>query len=264
MEWEKIRKWMILLVLAVDLFLAGNLALHALSQRQLAYDAVQDAVAVARSRGVEISPEAVLRLPEAMTAYSGRRSPRLEGQAALSLLGEEAEEEVPGGGVAIYRTAAGEVSFRRGGTVEMALPWEAAQPDPQECLQLLEKAGFPVEGALASGQSGLAELIQYQDGYPILNSRLLATVEDGSLRLRGHWMAAEGMSKSGESLSQAQMVLALCDLLEQEKLPLVGLRAGYYLQSPDAQGLTLEPVWEADTGQGVLIVSCLTGKQLNF
>ena len=60
-------------------------------------------------------------------------------------------------------------------------------------------------------------------------------------------------------------MLALCDLLESQEAPRPErLQAGYYLQSEDAQTVTLVPVWTAETGEGQIIMSCLTGKQLNF
>ena len=61
------------------------------------------------------------------------------------------------------------------------------------------------------------------------------------------------------------LVLALCDLLEvwQVTAPET-VQAGYYLQGEDAQSLTLEPVWAVETEQGQLIMSCITGEQVNF
>ena len=62
MEWKKVRNWLILLVLAVDLFLAGNLALQMLQAQQTARQAASDAVAVAQKRGVNVRLEDVLQM----------------------------------------------------------------------------------------------------------------------------------------------------------------------------------------------------------
>lgn len=264
MEWEKVRKWMLILLLAVDLFLAGNLIRQAINRRQIQYRAAEDAVAVSQSRGISISLEAVLRMPEIMPAYRGRRSPQLEGRAAAGLLGVDTMAEVPGGGVSIYRTTAGELSFRRGGEVELQVSWQQ-ELEPQGCIRLLGEAGFPIEEAQADSQQGRVELIQSKEGYPIFNSRLVCTLENDQLRVRGRWLLLEEPAVSGQSMSRAQMVLAVCALLEEQGgTPLYGLRAGYCLQGQDAQNLILEPVWEASTEEGTLLISCLTGKQLNF
>ena len=82
MEWRKIRNWLLLMLLAADLVLAGNLAWQLLRGRQAERQAVLDAVAVAAARGVELDGEEVLRLPAEMTGYSARRSDALEQAAA--------------------------------------------------------------------------------------------------------------------------------------------------------------------------------------
>ena len=66
-------------------------------------------------------------------------------------------------------------------------------------------------------------------------------------------------------MTRAQLVLRLCDLLEARQITAPEtVRAGYYLQSEDAQSLTLVPVWSVETEQGQLIMSCITGEQVNF
>lgn len=264
MEWEKVRKWMLILVLAVDLFLAGNLIRQTVNRHQIRNQAAQDAVAIAQNRGIEISLEEVLRMPEELTAYRGRRGSQAEAQAAAGLLGAGMEMESPGGGVTIYRGGGGELSFRRGGMTELQLDWPEDRP-LEDCSQLLEQAGFPLEGSQVNEQPGMVELTQSQQGYLVFNSRLVCTLSGGRLQVRGRWLLQEEMTVSGQGMDRAQMVLALCAVLEEQGgTPLYGLRAGYCLQSQDAQSLILEPVWEAETGEGRLIISCLTGKQLNF
>ena len=85
------------------------------------------------------------------------------------------------------------------------------------------------------------------------------------LQVRGRWMLAEEPAVGSLGMSRAQLVLALCDLLEvwQVTAPET-VQAGYYLQGEDAQSLTLEPVWAVETEQGQLIMSCITGEQVNF
>lgn len=265
MEWKKVRNWLILLVLAVDLILAGNLAMQVLGSEQTLRQAAEDAIAVASSRGVDISLEAVLRLPKELTVYEARRSDSLEQDAANALLGGQAEKEASGGGVSIYRAESGQMGFRRGGSVELDGPWSWESFDARECIEALDYAGFPMDGVSFDMQNGAVELVQSYDGYPVFNSRLMCLCGDGRLQVRGRWMLAAEAAGNGVSLSRAQMILALCDALEDGTHGrLLGVQAGYYLQSEDAQSLTLEPVWAAETEEGQLILSCVTGEQLNF
>ena len=99
----------------------------------------------------------------------------------------------------------------------------------------------------------------------MVNSRLTCLCREGVLQVRGRWLLAQPATEGSGSLNRAQLVLALCDLLESQEAPRPErLQAGYYLQSEDAQTVTLVPVWTAETGEGQIIMSCLTGKQLNF
>ena len=265
MEWKKIRNWLILLVLAVDLFLAGNLLRQALQAQQTLRQAAADAVSVAHSRGVDIQLENVLQLPLEMAQYQAQRSDALEQAAADVLLGGSASQELPGGGVSIYRTGDGEMSFRRGGALEMNGPWSGMTFDMKECALILESAGFSMEDAILSDQNDAVELMQGFEDLPVFNSRVICLYQDGRLQVRGRWMLGESLSATDASMSRAQMVLALCDLVEEQQVTqLYSVQARYYLQSENAQSLTLEPVWAVETEKGQLILSCISGEQVNF
>ena len=262
MEWKTIRRWLILMVLAVDLFLAGNLLRQGLSVLHNERQAVQDAVTVAQTRGVDIAAEAVLRLPADMTLWQASRSEELENAAALALLGP-VQREAPGGGVAIYTADKGQMVFRRGGAVELNGLWD--QPfDPASCTAALESAGFAAQEAMQEQSGSDIILVQMFEDLPVFNSRLTCRREAGNLLLEGRWMLADEPAAQGSGLTRAQMVLALCDLLEAKQTALQDVQAGYYLFSEDGQSLSLEPVWAAATADGQVLISCITGQPVSF
>lgn len=263
MEWKNLRKWMILTLLAVDLFLAGNLLWQVHEQRQSERTALLDAVQVAQRRGIALDAEALLGLPVAPEAFGTQRSTALEQQAAAALLGEPLQQEGPGGGVSIYRGERGRLSFRRGGALELELiRQEAGAGDWQK---LLASAGFPVEEVRIEQQGDGVTLIQCQQGATIVNSRLTCTAAEGTAQVRGRWLLSRELTASQESLSRAQLALALCDLLETRGIEAPdGLEFGYSLQSEDAQSLLLEPVWIVTCGTEQLLLSCLTGSELAY
>jgi len=265
MEWKRVRNWLILLVLAVDLFLAGNLAKQWLQAEQTLRQSAEDAVAIANSRGVAVSLDNILALPTEMYLYETRRSDGLEKNVALALLGETAQQESRGGGVSVYQDAGGELAFRRGGALELHVGWTGADFNSWECAQTLNLAGFETETAVLQEYNGAVELMQQFEELPIFNNRLMCTCENNILQVRGRWMLADETAAGMLSMTRAQLVLALCDLLEGKQATLQNaVQAGYYLQSEDAQSLTLEPVWSVETEQGQLIMSCITGEQMNF
>lgn len=265
MEWKRVRNWLILLVLAVDLFLAGNLAKQWLQAEQTLRQAAEDAVTIANNRGMAISLENILALPEEMYLYETRRSDELEQNAALALLGEDVLQESRGGGVSVYQATDGELAFRRGGALELQAPWQGADFGSLNCTERLATAGMDTETALLQEYNGAVELTQQFEGLPVFNSRLMCTCEGNVLQVRGRWMLAEEPTAGSLGMTRAQLVLSLCDLLETRQITTPEtVQAGYYLQGEDAQSLTLEPVWAVETEQGQLIMSCITGEQVNF
>lgn len=265
MEWKNLRRWLLLMLLAVDLFLAGNLVRQVYNNRQTERQAVLDAVTVAARRGIRLEGEDVLRLPTEYLTYVGSRNDSLEQTAADALLGQGSLPEGPGGGVTIYRSQTGQISFRRGGALEVDLPWTGGTLDGAACAQLLDPAGLDTEKALTELSDGAVVLTQVYEDALIVNSRLTCSVQAGMLQIRGRWLLTQEMNAAGGSLSRAQLVLSLCDLLESREAGAPrSLEAGYYLQSEDAQSLTLVPVWVIDVGETRLLMSCVTGQELFF
>lgn len=263
MEWKQLRKWMILMLLAVDLFLSGNLLWQVYEQRQSERTALLDAAQVAQNRGIALNAEALLRLPVSPESFGSQRSTALEQQAAAALLGEELQPEGPGGGVSIYRGERGRLSFRRGGALELELSW--TEPAPEDWTALLAPAGFSMEDVQLNADGDEITLTQRQQGAVIVNSRLTCTVTGDTALVRGRWLLSRELTASRESLSRAQLTLALCDLLEERGLDAPDwLEFGYSLQSEDAQSLLLEPVWIVTCGTEQLLLSCLSGTELVY
>lgn len=265
MEWKNVRKWLLLMLLAVDLFLAGNLVRQLYDNRQAERQAVLDAVTVAAGQGIHLTGEEVLSLPMEFDSYSAARSDSLEQAAANALLGKGSLQEGPGGGVNIYRGESGQLSFRRGGALELDLPWSGQILDGAACAELLAPAGLNMENALVENGDGGVTLTQRYQETVIVNSRLTCTVQEGTLQVRGRWLLAQELTAGSSSLSRAQLVLSLCELLESREAGSPDrLEAGYYLQSQDAQTLTLVPVWVVALGEEQLLLSCITGQELTF
>ncbi len=263
MEWKKIRRWLILLLLAADLILAGNIARQLWQQRSIAHTAAENAVTVAAARGIELQLEDVLAMPQKSGAIRIGRDPAAERAAAEKLLGK-ADVTEPGGGVVIYASDAGELSFRRGGAVEIRLHG-AEYSDGESIRSRLAAGGLSMKDASVEVSSGGITLIQSYQKQPVFNCRLACTAETGDLAVRGRWLMGETGEENAAGKSRAQLVLALCDLMESRELRRVeGLRAGYVLQSEDAQSMVLVPVWEIRTGSDTLYLSALTGKQVIF
>jgi len=265
MEWKNVRRWLILLLLAADLILAGNLALQALRAERTLRRAVTDAVALAEVRGLSLEESMVLELPRQMPGYAAGREDALEQQAASTLLGGGVERSAPGGGVAIYQSGTGSVSFRRGGALEADVPWTWQEFDALSCAEALETAGLRTKDALREETGEGILLTQQYDDYTLFNCQLRCVQEDGRLILSGRWLLAAELQEERQSLSRAQMVLELCALSEELLFSQVTeIRAGYVLQSDTPQSLNLIPAWSVETDTGTVIISCLSGKQILF
>lgn len=262
MEWKTVRNWLLLLVLAADLILAGNMGWQLLRLRREERTAVLDAVAAAESRGVFFDPEMVLAMPRTAGSYRARRSGTEEGAAAEALIpGAQAQE--PGGGVVLYTGGGGQISFRRGGALEMTLLGRSAS-GARDCLELLREAGMPAQGRVVE-EHGTTLLQQEYGGRPVFNCRLNWESTEETLSIRGRWLLAEAAETGESALSRGQLVLAACTLLEEQgDSAVTGLEMGYYLLGEDAQSLVLVPAWRLESGSGVWILSALSGRVLNY
>ena len=265
MEWKNVRRWLILMLLAADLILAGNLALQALRAERTLRRAVTDAVTLAEARGLSLEESMVLELPRQMPEYAARREDTLERQAASTLLGGGVEQSAPGGGIAIYQSETGSVSFRRGGALEADAPWTWQEFDPLSCAEALETAGLHTKDALREETDEGILLTQKYNDYVLFNCQLRCVQQDGRLTLDGRWLLADELEEERQSLSRAQMVLELCALSEELLFSQVTeIRAGYVLQSDMTQSLNLIPAWSVKTDTGTVVISCLSGEQILF
>ena len=263
MEWKKIRKWLILLLLAADLILAGNIVRQLWQQRTIAHAAAENAGAVAAARGIDLRLEDVLSMPQKSGSFRIERDPAAERAAAEKLLGQTESTE-PGGGVVIYGNDTGELSFRRGGAIEIRLRG-TAYFDGESVRSCLAEGGIPMKDVAVEVTGSGITLTQTYQKRPVFNCRLACAAETGDLAVHGRWLMGEVREESAVEKPRAQLVLALCDLLESRGLKRVQrLRAGYVLQSEDAQSMVLVPVWEAQTEGGFVYLNGLTGKQMVF
>ncbi len=266
MEWKNVRKWLLIMLVVVDVFLAGNLVRQMDANRRAERQALLDAVTVAQRRGITLDAAALLQLPEETESYTAARSEELEQAAADVLLGEGAVPEGPGGGVRIFQKDSGRLSFRRGGALELDLNWAGETPDTQQTYDLLAPAGLAGEDTVIRPAEGGMALTSHFQGLPIVNGELTLQVQEGVLQLRGRCLLGSEPTPTGDAcLSRAQMALSLCALLEGEEASgTVTVTAAYYLQGADATALTLVPVWVADGPRGQLILSCITGETMIF
>jgi hypothetical protein len=160
-------------------------------------------VTVAAGRGIYLTGEDIFRLPMEFDSYSATRSESLEQAAANALLGKGSLLEGPGGGVNIYRGERGQLSFRRGGALELDLPWSGQILDGAACAELLTPAGLDMENALVeNGDNGVTLTQRYRETV-IVNSRLTCTVQEGTLQVRGRWLLPQELTAGGSSLSRA-------------------------------------------------------------
>lgn len=260
MEWKRVKNWLLVMLAVADLILAVHVGRQLLQQQRTLRAATENAVLVAQKRGIRLEAEAIFRLPEESQAFRTERSGVMEYSVAEKLLGE-AEASEPGGGVGIYVSPQGEVSFRRGGALEFRLKGrQNAEP-----VALLEEAGLPMDGVRLMIDGEETTLFQQKGKLPVFNCQLICRNEGEGYSVRGRWLLGTEQEADETGLHRAQLVLALCDLLEGQGIDRVaGLEAGFYLQSEDARAMRLIPVWAADTTQGRLYLNCLTGEQLVF
>ena len=106
---------------------------------------------------------------------------------------------------------------------------------------------------------------QSENGYPLWNARLEATVRGG--RLTGYTQTALRVLGTGESrqvINAASALLSIATFMDKGHInadnTVVGIRLGYFSQVQSDRLWYLAPVWRVDSRLGVFYVNAFTGE----
>lgn len=269
MEWRRIKTIIIVILLLVNGFLLVLVGARRSEERRYEQSALTRTLQVLEENGIRITEDEILSR-DAGPLRSTERSAAAEGQAASALLGESVEGTNRGGGLYIYHTDRGQVSFRSGGELSAVLEddprWRTGDP-VSHAAELVSQMKLELEqvSAAVSGGSGQVVYRQTVDGAPVFSCRLTFTYADGRLTgVDGSLLAAGSFAaESGQVLSLPTVLLRfLDDVLASGDVcsAILAVEPGYLAARSFTGAVRLTPVWRISTNTADYYVDGVTGE----
>lgn len=268
-EWRRVKNIIIVILLLVNGFLLVLVGTRRSQARQYEESALERTIQVLAQDGIELSPQSI-------SGQTGRqagtleRSVDLEGQAASALLGETVEGSNRGGGLYIYSTGRGQISFRTGGELSADLAdhpyWETDDPEAH-AAGLMD--GLKIESELVSSEisdgSGRVVYRQLLDGAPLFSCQLIFTYEEGRLTdLEGDLLTVEKVvTESSEVLTLPTVLMRFLDAVLNSGdvcSAILVVEPGYLTVQSFSDTTRLRPVWYISTNTADYYVDGITGE----
>lgn len=269
MEWRRVKNIIIVILLLVNGFLLVLVGTRRSQARQYEESALERTIQVLAQDGIELSPQSI-------SGQTGRqagtleRSVDLEGQAASALLGETVEGSNRGGGLYIYSTGRGQISFRTGGELSADLAdhpcWETDDPEAH-AAGLMD--GLKIESELVSSEisdgSGRVVYRQLLDGAPLFSCQLIFTYEEGRLTdLEGDLLTVEKVvTESSVVLTLPTVLMRFLDAVLNSGdvcSAILVVEPGYLTVQSFSDTTRLRPVWYISTNTADYYVDGITGE----
>ncbi len=277
MDSVKVKNFIILVLIIVNLALLVVVVRDNMLGSEQRHEAIEGAREILLSYGISVSEDADLSAREA-SSYTVTRNQEAERQAAADILGD-CEVTDRGGGIFMYGSTVGEVTFRSTGSLELQYYGYAA-PEPEEpeqmALELSRKLGAEVSEDDLSSETSVSPGTQEPttvvtvgcnwQGSRIINCSLSFTFKSGKLLyINGSRPLGETASEQEENIIDVPTVLMRFIELTQEKghvcSSLDELELCYVYNGSASGGGSLVPVWRLGTDTGYFYINALSGKE---
>ena len=269
MQWRKLKNIILLILLALNLALAGLIGGPALSDHYHELRADREAVAFLEQKGIGFG-NIDLPAPSQLVPQNVARAREEEARLARKLLGEDAVQEARGGEVYRYTSALGVVQFHSDGSFWAQLT-EGAFPvgeDPQQAaLALLEQLEFsgrtvPLK---ETGEDTLT-VRQIWNGADLFNQQATGLWNDTCMTEIVNGRRLYGLPVEDESRRTITLATALIDFYNGlNRLGDVCSRVdeivpGYLSVTSLSRQMELTPVWRITTDTGAYQLDLVSGE----
>ena len=259
MEWNKVKSMLIALLLVVNALLGLNIQSQIAAQQSAEADSLKNALELLQDAGVAFDEQAFFDMPRAPSVLSGTRSTERETQLADALLGQASLNEA-GGGISIYTSSAGTVTFRNGGLFEAELTDGTTPSDLLErIVQAAEVKGMGY--TVSESDDGVSAQLLFGQ-WTVAGSVLTCQATASGAVAAGRWYFGSEPTAEGSGVSRAEMVVALLRLGQERLQTITGLHL-VYSQEQLRSGVRLSPVWCVQLPNGEIFLSVSTMQEIS-
>lgn len=265
MDRYLLKNIIIIILVLVNGFLLGSLAMRETSEHSSRRQAEEQLVALFAADGISLDADAISgETPPA--ALSLLRDTKREREAAAFFLGQAITQEDQGGGIYTYTGASGTATFRSNGSFDIrgVLTSDSGENLCETFCQrfFYGKPTFLLDEA---GNGSGSAVYQYNQKLPVFNCTVTFTFEGGALTgVSGTLLPEEGTPspESREPLSAAAALTTFQKMCRESKVvvsAVTEMYPCYELQSSGTSGLSLVPAWCIFTDIADYYVNCITG-----
>lgn len=269
MEWSKMKNIILLILLCTNAALLAIVLNQSFQERQAKEQARADAILFLQQGGIQVEDSAVPQSTD-LVLQKAERDQSGEKRLAAALLGDSVSVQDRGGGVYLYRSAAGSVQFHSDGSFQAALEPSAFplgdQTPEEHARQLMSQLGFTAQ-VLAAEDVGGVQVVQLQQlwqGVPVFNLQVTLNYTDQGLSA-----IASGRRLFGTPEEETAAVLTPASALVRFSTGLNALGdvcsridsivPGYTCSVSLTEGMVLTPVWYITTDTGGYQLDLVTG-----
>lgn len=277
MEWPKVKNIILLILLVVNGFLLVLVGARMEESAQYERKALEQTARVLEYNGIRVDLEAAAPAV-GLVPMTVERDLEREAKLAQTLLDEPVQGENRGGGLYLYRSALGEVSFRAGGEMSFRVdgglsaafqrdgPWKTTRPE-DHAAALLNKLGVEAvrTGTSTQGEETVVRFRQNWNGTAVFSCEVEFVYRDGYLNaLRGTLLTAEtGTAGTGTVLTLPTALMRFSEEIRATGdvcSAIQSMEAGYWAFAQSLSGGTrLTPVWLVSTDTADYYLDCVTG-----
>ena len=270
MDTSKIKNIIILILLAVNVFLAAALISDRAQTRAVKTAAWEAAVEAVERAGISVSDDisADLATP---SVYTLRRNMDSELEWLSRVLGSVTAADL-GGNIWFYSSESGQASVRGAGECDILFStdiFSTGRSVAKSASKVMKKLGLEPDEANADVNSGrdgsTVKLGCLWQGCPVYNAELSFTFsEDYLVMISGTRIFDRQVQASSEGvLDELSVMLRFVEAVSEQGFvcsSLSALDSGYIFSVAVSGEGTLNPVWRFTTDTGELYINAVTGR----
>lgn len=264
MAWSKIKTIIIVILLLTNLFLLFLIGGQKIHSARYEADTLRQTVEALALNGLTVEENALPKEME-LSTLSVQRDEQAEAAAAAVLLSDDIIPTSTGG-LSVYSSVVGNVSFRGGGdfSATLELPWTGFDSPSDHAAQLLEELGVELWSITASDDT--VTTVQAIDGVPVFDASLTLTYNTSSLlAMEGRLLlgAPSTDSEQTETISISTALVALLNYSADNGTAfssILHMTPGYLTTSPLTDPARLTPSWLVETDAANFYIDAITGE----
>lgn len=261
MQWDKVKNILLIILLAIDLFLAGNLGIHIWQDGRRTNELEHNVRLLLERYGITAASSFSLPSDTAILPLSLDRNRDAEEAMAIAMLGQEFSRTEQEDGAVLWKNQSDFLEWQADGTVRSSCtisntPGNESQAE-QQANRLLKE--WNIENAVCTAQ-GLTVIAEGTVAdKPVHNRRLVLRFHANNIvTLSGRWSFSVPFTNA--QTTRTTYVAADALLSFAANTPNCGkiqsMQMGYQLEADSARRLQLTPTWKIATENGEYLVDC--------